>query len=72
MKAPGRLTGQMIISHREVEEALCQIYKGEIATADVNIRTRLSMKRGRDLVVGGKEGEGLLVLSLGYLQLFSQ
>jgi len=25
--------------HREVEEALCQIYKGEIATADVLKRT---------------------------------
>ena len=60
------------VSHREVEEALCQIYKGEIATADVPNRTGLGMKRGRDLVVGGNEGEGLLVLSRGYLQLFSQ
>jgi len=28
-------TSSLISTHREVEEALCQIYKGEIATADV-------------------------------------
>ena len=39
-----------------------KIYKGEIATADVPNMRGLSMKWGRDLVGGGNEGEGLLVL----------